>query len=50
MGKQMVKEQRLGLMGNSMKGNGKIGNDVTGRNTTNAGNNWKVCKWEIQNK
>ncbi len=35
MGNQMVKEQRLGLMGKSMKGNGKMRNDVTGRNTTN---------------
>jgi len=34
-GNQMAKEQRLGLMGKSMKGNGKMGNDVTGRNTTN---------------
>jgi len=35
MGNQMAKEQRLGLAGKSMKGNGKMGNDVTGQNKTN---------------
>ena len=34
-GNQMAKEQRLGLMGKSMKGNGKMGNEVMGQNITN---------------
>jgi len=31
----MAKEHSLGLMGKSMKGNGKMGNEVTGQNITN---------------
>ena len=35
LGNNMAKEHSLGLMGKSMKGNGKMGNEVTGQNITN---------------
>ena len=35
LGNNMAKEHSLGLMGKSMKGNGKRGNEVTGQNITN---------------
>ena len=35
LGNKMAKEYSLGLMGKSMKGNGKMGNEVTGQNITN---------------
>ena len=35
LGNKMAKEHSLGLMGKSMKGNGKMGNEVTGQNITN---------------
>lgn len=35
LGNKMAKEHSLGLMENSMKGNGKMGNEVTGQNITN---------------
>jgi len=37
LGNNMAKEHSLGLMGKSMKGNGKMGNDVTEQNTINTG-------------
>ena len=35
LGNKMAKEHSLGLMEKSMKGNGKMGNEVTGQNITN---------------
>ena len=35
LGNKMAKEHSLGLMGKSIKGNGKMGNEVTGQNITN---------------
>ena len=35
LGNNMAKEHSLGLMGKSMKGNGKMGNEVMGQNITN---------------
>jgi len=35
LGNKMANEQSLSLMEKSMKGNGKIGNEVTGQNITN---------------
>ena len=35
LGNNMAKEHSLGLIGKSMKGNGKMGNEVTGQNITN---------------
>ena len=35
LGNKMSKEHSLSLMGKSMKGNGKMGNEVTGQNITN---------------
>ena len=35
LGNNMPKEHSLGLIGKSMKGNGKMGNEVTGQNITN---------------
>ena len=35
LGNKMAKEHSLGLMRKSMKGNGKMGNEVTGQNITN---------------
>ena len=36
LGNNMAKEHSLGLMGKSMKGNGKMGNEVTVQNITNS--------------
>jgi len=35
LGNKMAKEHSLSLMEKSMKGNGKMGNEVTGQNITN---------------